>query len=390
VSRLETCRSKKEPDVSRNWFYTHDGQTHGPVTTDEIKRLAASHLLLPDDLLWPEGVDREQAVSAGAALDYATPLLPTAPRPDWLDDVLKAELSGIQLLPPSSIPMPDWLDDIRTVEVNRLDKEEQRLPTGMPSTTVPDWLSDLLPEERPSPAPLPHPEEPLAIDIGPFARPNEPAPPAAPIPPAPQAEAPPAAPSPPALPVKQPHPAPAVLPIPLATPASPEPPAAPVPLATPVVTAPAETPIPLGTPATPRTVNPPTASPVALPPPPATDVEETGFDAGTGQILDAAKFKVWEQRQRQQRQRELESQSGLSYHEIYRKAQRELETWIDADENQELVLDGRLDAIQLHPRVQEILQHYRTHGQELVNKLTRHIDFVVDNRRKYHQAMKNK
>jgi hypothetical protein len=376
--------------VSRNWFYTHDGQTHGPVTTDEIKRLAANHLLLPDDLLWPEGVDRDQAVAAGAALDYATPLPPTAPRPDWLDDVLKAELSGIQLLPPSSIPMPDWLDDIRTVELNRLDKEEKRLPTVMPSSPVPDWLSDLLPEERPSPAPLPRAEEQPPIDIAQFAIPNEQAPPAAPIPLAPPTEAPPAAPIPLALPVKPSHPAPPVLPIPLATPASREPPPAPVPLAKLVVPAPAEMPIPLATPATPRTANPPTASPVALPQAPASPVEETGFDPVTGQILDAVKFNGWEQRQRQQRQRQLESQSGLSYHEIYRKAQRELETWIDADENQELVLHGRLDAIQVHPQVQEILQHYRTHGQELVNKLTRHVDFVVDNRRKYHQAMKNK
>jgi hypothetical protein len=40
--------------------------------------------------------------------------------------------------------------------------------------------------------------------------------------------------------------------------------------------------------------------------------------------------------------------------------------------------------------VQEILSHYLTHGQGLVNKLTRHVHFVVDNCRKYNEAMKKK
>jgi hypothetical protein len=379
--------------VSRNWFYTHDGRTHGPVSTDEIKRLAASHLLLPDDLLWPEGLDRDQAVSAAAAFDYATPLPPTAPVPDWLDDIHKAELSGIQLLPPSSIPMPDWLDDIRTVEQGAqlptvLPFEEEQLPAVLPllqeqlptvlpvQPPVPDWLDSLQPAEprrraAPPPAPPVEPIPPVPTQV---------------VPSAPPAVAPPAAPVPLAEPLK---PAPVEPPIPTALPVKPAPAEKPIPLATPVKTIPMAMPVPLATPAPPPVVNPPTAPPVA-PPPPAAPVEETGLDLRTGQVLDAAKFKAWEQRKRQHRQRELESQPGLPYAEIFRKAQRELETWIDADENQELVLRAPLDQIQRHPQVQEILQHYRSHGQELVNRLTRHVHFVVDNRRKYHEAMKKK
>jgi hypothetical protein len=364
---------QKEPQVSRNWFYTHHGQTHGPVSTDEVKRLAANHLLLPDDLLWPEGVDPEQAVSAGAALDYTKPLPPTTPAPDWLDDVHKAELSGLKLLSPSCIPMPDWLDDIRIAEGQPQDKQEPP-PLPLPKEpVVPDWLNGFLPEEPKAPVPVPPPEEVLSIDIAPFAIPTEPIPSAS------------SGPEP--VPIDQ---------SPLAIPTEPIPPAAPMPPA-PLPKAAPDTQVPLALPAqalatavTQLYVSPPPEASVAMPPSPAALPDEAGLDPMTGQVLDEAMFKDWEKRQRQQRQRELESQVGLSYGEIYRKAQRELESWIDADENQELVVRGSLDVIQGHPKVLEILQHYRTHGKEMVNKLTRHLTFVVDNRRKYYEAMKKR
>ena len=39
------------------WYYAHDQQQLGPVTSIELKRLAAAGQLFPDDLIWREGMD---------------------------------------------------------------------------------------------------------------------------------------------------------------------------------------------------------------------------------------------------------------------------------------------------------------------------------------------
>ncbi|HKB37917.1 MAG TPA: protein phosphatase 2C domain-containing protein [Gemmataceae bacterium] len=85
------------------WYYTHRGQTHGPVSGAELRQLAARRELLPEDLLWAEGEKRDQAIEAQAALDFSS--LPAAPvaAPDWLADVARSEQSV-----PVSIS-PDWV-----------------------------------------------------------------------------------------------------------------------------------------------------------------------------------------------------------------------------------------------------------------------------------------
>jgi len=42
--------------VNADWFYTLGNERHGPVTEDELRRVAASGQLRPDDLVWKDGM----------------------------------------------------------------------------------------------------------------------------------------------------------------------------------------------------------------------------------------------------------------------------------------------------------------------------------------------
>lgn len=170
------------------WFYTHGGQTLGPVTASQLRQLAVDGQLSPNDLIWAEGRQQSEGVPAQAALDFsapaapaasvplAMPVLPTPPaapstsKPDWLDDVRAAA-------PPSSPPVrgeakggaqptkPDWLDDVRSAEAeeqafltlewdgeNAADEEEQAKQIldeleGVPKS---ERTTALIPETPPS------------------------------------------------------------------------------------------------------------------------------------------------------------------------------------------------------------------------------------------------
>ena len=50
--------------MADRWYYTHQGQTHGPVSAPELRQLAARRRILPEDLLWAEDADRDQAIEA--------------------------------------------------------------------------------------------------------------------------------------------------------------------------------------------------------------------------------------------------------------------------------------------------------------------------------------
>jgi hypothetical protein len=58
-----------------NWHYAPDGDEHGPITFDQLKRLALSQRLSPDDPVWTEGMpDWVPAVSvSGLFPDSALP-----------------------------------------------------------------------------------------------------------------------------------------------------------------------------------------------------------------------------------------------------------------------------------------------------------------------------
>jgi hypothetical protein len=44
------------PPMDAEWYYQQHGQNHGPVTWDRLQRLAAEGRLLPDQLIWKEGM----------------------------------------------------------------------------------------------------------------------------------------------------------------------------------------------------------------------------------------------------------------------------------------------------------------------------------------------
>src|SRR5690348_5217606 len=99
--------------MTDRWYYTHAGQTLGPVTADQLRQLAGTGQLEPADLIWPEGKDRSQATPAQAALHFAASAAPPPPgAPDWLKDVRAAETKP----PTAPQAKPDWLDDVRQAE----------------------------------------------------------------------------------------------------------------------------------------------------------------------------------------------------------------------------------------------------------------------------------
>src|SRR5579883_146624 len=95
------------------WYYTHNGQTLGPVPAARLRQMAADGRLGPNDLIWPQGRQQSEAVPAQAALDFSSQAVPAAPltnKPDWLDDIrslTKSEKKPAQ---------PDWLEDVRAAE----------------------------------------------------------------------------------------------------------------------------------------------------------------------------------------------------------------------------------------------------------------------------------
>jgi hypothetical protein len=96
--------------MAATWFYNHSGRTHGPFSTAELHRRAATGLLGPDDLIWREKTDPQHAVVAGAALAFPTQAGNAVAMPDWLSDVRRAEQAASQ----PRTPKPDWLEDVRS------------------------------------------------------------------------------------------------------------------------------------------------------------------------------------------------------------------------------------------------------------------------------------
>jgi hypothetical protein len=143
--------------MARRWFYAHNGQTHGPVSARQLKYLAATGGLQPQDQIWTEGTEPDRAVVAEKALDFAAlrrlaqklkrrggaarPAAPADELPEWVD-----EMDAIFRDPEQAVgPVPDWL----------------RAPSEAPAAgTVPDWLSELSGTNAPPPEVEPEPPAP--------------------------------------------------------------------------------------------------------------------------------------------------------------------------------------------------------------------------------------
>jgi protein phosphatase len=136
------------------WYYTHAGKTQGPVSSAQLRQLAASGQLAPNDLIWPDGGQQSGAVPAQAAVDFPTtpmasaaPPTPLANRPDWLDDIRITAKTERKPATPSS---PDWLDDVRAAE-----EEKQEFLTmewdGENANTEDEMAKQLLDESEECP-----------------------------------------------------------------------------------------------------------------------------------------------------------------------------------------------------------------------------------------------
>jgi TM2 domain-containing membrane protein YozV len=84
--------------MASEWYYSHDGERHGPVSTDELKELAAGGKLGPDDLVWKDGMDNW--IPAGKVKN----LLPHAGGPALAPARAPARVANMEHLPVAGMP----------------------------------------------------------------------------------------------------------------------------------------------------------------------------------------------------------------------------------------------------------------------------------------------
>jgi hypothetical protein len=154
--------------MAHRWFYSHNGNTLGPVSARQLKYLAATGGLMPEDLIWPEGTDAGQGVVAAQALNFAAlrrlaqeararpaPAKPQSARdqlPGWVDEIDRVIRDPEQ----AKGPVPEWL------------REPEPASPGLP-----DWLSDSdddslaeAAEAEAAPAPVEPAEGPAPAPVG--------------------------------------------------------------------------------------------------------------------------------------------------------------------------------------------------------------------------------
>lgn len=152
--------------MSRGWYYSHNGRRHGPVTVKQLRALAATGGLMPEDRVWREGSDEDHGTPASQALDFAAlrraaqeahqrgededvKRVPHEAAPAW-----REEMDHLFREPEQAVgPVPDWMR-----------------PEPPPGHEVPDWVDDLraaadTPSAPPAPAPEPAEAPPLAFPV---------------------------------------------------------------------------------------------------------------------------------------------------------------------------------------------------------------------------------
>ncbi|HYV36420.1 MAG TPA: GYF domain-containing protein [Gemmataceae bacterium] len=330
-----------------NWFYSQGGQTRGPLSKDDLLALAVSGALKPGDLVWQEEKGRNVGSAAAAVIDFAMVARSRQQQPEWIQDVAQVEEARGPLIQPL-----------------------------VPTQEVPTWLNDM--------------RLWYGLEI-------TPTPPSVPLPP-PVAPTPPPSPAPPALAVALPPSAPAAEPLPVALPVAKF---APPRKTTHVPTAKQPTKVkPL----------PPAVSPSAIPvvatqPPPiaantaatmeaspsAVDIlakkalAETGFDLRTGLIVDAARFREWKKQQAETTTPNNFS-TNASLMEVFRQARIAVERWVDDEANRRLIMKSKFADIVNSPQLEAVLEPFVEYGPVMKEKLLKHLDFMVENRRSYYSA----
>ena len=112
-----------------------------------------------------------------------------------------------------------------------------------------------------------------------------------------------------------------------------------------------------------------------------------GFNPETGQILDAAAYARWQRAQQEKRHQDAQLQpAGPSVYEVFLEARRSLQEWVDAAPNKPLIMTGNGAALRQHPQVAVLLAAYLGYGPTMLEKLGKHLDFLIENRRKFYVA----
>jgi hypothetical protein len=143
--------------MPRQWFYSHNGHNFGPVSGRQLKYLAATGGLQPEDLIWPEGDEPEQGTVAREALDF-TKLRRLAQEVQRRRALNKALTAEDQLF--------EWTD-----EIDRLFRDPEQAQGPVPewlqpakpvAAELPDWLNEA-PAEEPPPPPAEPAEPPVPV-----------------------------------------------------------------------------------------------------------------------------------------------------------------------------------------------------------------------------------
>lgn len=317
------------------WYYSTKakGQIYGPCTSEDLQRRVQEGFLSPDDLVWLAGADPRDAVAAEAVLVFPKTPEPdkTSGLPDWLADVGAAEERiGPVRREWRTSEMPDWVDDLRRLQ-GLPPLTERPTPAVTPSAPVDiDWTNavtvppELIPDGMTR---LPREAKNTAIAAEVSAIPSEPS----------------------ALPSDA-----GSMPL---SPLAPPPPAAAEPLSGDVNHA-----------AAPWFA---LSSGVA-----AQNAQDTKTRAPSAQTVETARTaSVIDERQ------------GESAQEAFQRAQFALQQWADLDVNHDLILSGDLDAVRSDVAIGSIVRLVDKHSSHLAQRFWKHLEFVLDNRRKYFEAV---
>lgn len=99
------------------WHYAQDGQRKGPVSDDDLRRMAAEGSLKPSDLVWREGMSDWLPASEATGFQFgassAPPAAPSAP-PAYAQQPPSYAQQSSPYTPPSApldmgAPIPDYL-----------------------------------------------------------------------------------------------------------------------------------------------------------------------------------------------------------------------------------------------------------------------------------------
>ncbi len=128
--------------MDSQWYYSHDGITHGPFSGQQLKEQAARRLLLENDLLWQGGREARDPLPAQAALDFSNLSPVVALIPEWLEDMGADEGQAAVPAPVASNEAPAWLEDLRLWLALDGPRADEAAPgPSVIKTGVPDWLS---------------------------------------------------------------------------------------------------------------------------------------------------------------------------------------------------------------------------------------------------------